>query len=81
MVNMERAAGPPPAIRMLSETEVAERHEIAQSTLRSWRTQRKGPRYYKVGRTVRYRIEDLDAFFAGVPVETMDSLRIAKEEA
>lgn len=81
MVNMERTAGsPPPAKRMLTEEEAAQRHEMARSTLRFWRTQKKGPRYYKVGRTVRYRVEDLDAFFAGVPVETTDSLRIKSEQ-
>ena len=31
-------------------------------TLQSWRTQRVGPPYLKIGRAVRYRIEDLHAF-------------------
>ncbi len=32
------------------------------STLRQWRFLSRGPRYLKIGRSVRYRQEDLDAF-------------------
>jgi len=32
------------------------------STLVYWRAQRTGPRWYKLGRRVRYDIADLDAF-------------------
>ena len=30
-------------------------------TLRVWRSQGKGPNYYKVGSTVRYEMDDLEA--------------------
>lgn len=35
---------------------------FANQTLREMRTEGKGPRYFKVGRAVRYRIVDLDAW-------------------
>lgn len=31
-------------------------------TLRVWRSQGKGPSYYKVGSTVRYEMDDLEAW-------------------
>lgn len=34
-------------------------------TLDSWRWQRRGPRFIKVGRLVRYRESDLDAYLEG----------------
>ena len=32
---------------------------VAVQTLRNWRHQRRGPIYIKMGRSVRYQIEDL----------------------
>ena len=46
----------------LTETDVAYRLGISAQTLRSWRWQRKGPTFLKVGRAVRYRPEDIEAF-------------------
>ena len=35
---------------------------IAVITLAEWRCQKKGPAFVKLGRLVRYRIKDLDAY-------------------
>ncbi len=35
---------------------------IPEKTLANWRSQGKGPKYLKVGRHVRYRMPDLDAW-------------------
>jgi predicted DNA-binding transcriptional regulator AlpA len=35
---------------------------VAPQTLRNWRSSRKGPPYIKLGRSVRYREEDLAAW-------------------
>ena len=64
---------------MLSEGQVAELFEIPRSTLRCWRWQGKGPKYYKAGRTVKYRAEDIDAYLVGQPVETLDSMKMEQE--
>lgn len=37
---------------------------IPPKTLRQWRYFGKGPAYVKIGRHVRYRVADLDAFIA-----------------
>jgi len=46
----------------LSDDQAAEEIGVAVQTLRNWRHQRKGPAYLKIGRSVRYQIEDLKKF-------------------
>jgi hypothetical protein len=46
----------------LREQETAKALGVAVQTLRNWRHLRKGPPYVKLGRTVRYRDEDLVEF-------------------
>jgi excisionase family DNA binding protein len=48
---------------LLTPAEVAERLGISTATLATWRCTKRYPlSYVKVGRLVRYRIADLDAF-------------------
>jgi excisionase family DNA binding protein len=48
---------------LLTPSEVAERLGISIATLATWRCTKRYPlAYVKVGRLVRYRIADLDAF-------------------
>lgn len=47
---------------LLKPPEVAEVARLSVHTLAVWRTKNEGPRYVKVGRFVRYRAEDLDAW-------------------
>lgn len=37
---------------------------LRPTTLDQWRWSGRGPRFVKIGRSVRYRIADLDAFLA-----------------
>lgn len=53
MKNSTRAA--------LSSIEAAEYLGLSVATLRTWRCRGKGPNYVKLGRSVVYRIVDLDA--------------------
>ena len=46
----------------LSPMEAAEYLSLKLSTLYHWRYTGQGPKSYKIGRSVRYRREDLDAF-------------------
>ena len=46
--------------RLLNEHETAEQLGISVNTLRTWRRQARGPRWIKLGRTVRYKPADLD---------------------
>ena len=49
-------------IRSLDEKEAAKILGLAVQTLRNWRHLRKGPKYVKLGRSIRYRYEDLEEF-------------------
>ena len=50
------------ADQLLTEAQAAEYLNISIRTLQAWRVQGGGPRYSKLGRSVRYRQRDLDAF-------------------
>src|SRR5207237_8740678 len=45
--------------RFLTECEVSERTQISLATLRRWRLENRGPKYYKFGSLVRYGEEEL----------------------
>lgn len=52
---------------LVDEVTLAARLGVSRSTLQSWRYTGRGPRYLKVGRLVRYRNADIEAFLrAGV---------------
>lgn len=46
----------------MTTREVAAFLGLSAGTLRVWRSQGKGPNYYKVGSTVRYEMDDLEAW-------------------
>jgi excisionase family DNA binding protein len=56
--------------RVLTEREVADRLGLSVATLRAWRLRRKGPRYVRFGRAVRYRVEDIDRFVEASVVDS-----------
>lgn len=47
-----------------NEDQTAEYLTIQVKTLQNWRSQGRGPTYYKVGRCIRYRKSMLDEFCA-----------------
>ena len=49
---------------LVDEVMLATRLNIARSTLQSWRYTGRGPRWIKLGRLIRYRVADVDAFLA-----------------
>jgi excisionase family DNA binding protein len=48
--------------RNLTEAEAADRLGFKAETLRKWRAQGKGPAYLKLGRSIRYRLADVEAW-------------------
>jgi excisionase family DNA binding protein len=59
-------------ITTLTEREAAPRIGVAPGTLRNWRRQGRGPAYLKVGKAVRYRAEDIEAWKAAMRIEPMN---------
>jgi predicted DNA-binding transcriptional regulator AlpA len=49
-------------LNVLNEREAAEVVGCSVALMRKWRLFREGPPYVKIGRLVRYRQADLDAF-------------------
>ena len=47
---------------LIDEAALAARLHVSRSTLQSWRYTRRGPRYLKIGRLIRYRNVDVTAF-------------------
>jgi excisionase family DNA binding protein len=47
---------------LIDEVELAVRLGVSRSTLQSWRYAGRGPRFIKLGRLVRYRNADVDAY-------------------
>ncbi len=50
--------------QLLEPAEVAESLRIPEKTLAQWRYLGKGPRFVKVGRFIRYRLVDIEAWLA-----------------
>lgn len=48
--------------QLLEPREVATYYRVPEATLSQWRYLNKGPRWSKVGRHVRYRLEDVEAW-------------------
>ncbi len=54
---------------LLTEEQAAQRLGLNHRTLAAWRQRRQGPPYVKVGKCVRYRVADLEAFTAAHRVD------------
>lgn len=49
-------------MELLTEKETSEFLKVKSATLRTWRTRGQGPVFIKIGRSVRYRMQDLEAW-------------------
>lgn len=61
----------PDTARALTESEVAELLGLSVATLRAWRHRGKGPRFLRLGRSVRYLPADVADFVRASAVDTM----------
>jgi hypothetical protein len=53
-----------------TETEAARVLGLSVATMRAWRQSRRGPRFVRLGRAIRYTPEDLKQFVAANTVDT-----------
>ena len=56
--------------KALTERQVAEQLGLSVATLRAWRHRGKGPRFLRLGRSVRYLPADVDEFVRASAVDT-----------
>jgi hypothetical protein len=62
---------------MVSPNQAAALFDIAPGTLGNMRSKKVGPPFFKVGRSVKYRLEDLESYFTQSPVLTTGYLEKA----
>jgi excisionase family DNA binding protein len=60
------------AMNLLSAEQVAELTGLALDTLAQWRSQRRGIPYLKIGRSVRYDLNDVQTYLRGCRVSVSD---------
>jgi len=48
--------------RVIDDNEAANELGLAVQTLRNWRNKCKGPPYLKIGRSIRYQVEDIETY-------------------
>lgn len=58
-------------LKLICEKEAAEFLSISVKTLQQWRYLKKPPVYFKFGRNVRYKFEDLEKYIESSVVEPM----------
>jgi predicted DNA-binding transcriptional regulator AlpA len=51
-----------PLETLLEEKELAERLQVSLGTLRTWRTEGRGPRFHRIGQMIRYAPSDVKAW-------------------
>jgi predicted DNA-binding transcriptional regulator AlpA len=52
---------------LLDEKELASRLKLSVASARRWRLLRQGPKFFKIGASVRYRAEDVEAWLNSRP--------------
>ena len=60
--------------KTLTPGDVSEMYRIPVGSLANMRCKKIGPRYYKVGRRVRYFVEDIERWVKSEPVLTRDCI-------
>jgi excisionase family DNA binding protein len=68
--NANGAIGSTRRTTALTERQVAEQLGLSVATLRAWRHRGKGPRFLRLGRSVRYLPADVDEFVRASAVDT-----------
>jgi predicted DNA-binding transcriptional regulator AlpA len=64
--------------RLLDEGQVAELLGCSVQLLRKWRGTKEGPRHIKIGRCVRYVLDDVRSFVTARRVEVGGALALAE---
>lgn len=60
---------------LLTEQELAKQLSVSLASVRRWRINGRGPLFVKVGASVRYRPEEVEAWLGELPTGGSDSFR------
>ncbi len=61
----KRNVSPPPVDEWVTPDQLAEEWHLSMSTIYQWRYRGTGPTSYKIGKHVRYKRSDLEAWLVG----------------
>ncbi len=61
--------------KALTPEEAAEAYGLNRGSLANMRLRKEGPRFYRIGRKVIYKVEDLERWLYATPVHTVDSVK------
>ena len=62
-------------LQLLTTREVAQRFRCTEAALRRMRAEHRGPKWVRVGRLIRYRVEDLNHYLDGCANRTDEGLQ------
>ncbi len=54
---------------LMSERELAEKLKISLATLRAWRRNKRGPAFVRMGKAIKYRVDDVKDWLDGQRVD------------
>ena len=63
---------------LLTSDELAEILRLRPTTLANWRSASRGPAYFRIEGTVRYRISDVEKWLKNRHVETLETVRLPR---
>lgn len=67
------------AEQLMTADQVAEYLQVSTKTMDDWRRKKHGPRWIKVGGSIRYRVRDVDAYLDAQTVETRTATSCSME--
>ena len=63
---------------LLTSDELARILRLRPATLANWRSASRGPAYFRIEGTVRYRMSDVEEWVAARQVETLETLKLSR---
>ncbi len=66
--------------RLMSPQEIADYLQMPVATLQTWRAKGTGPRGYRIGKHVRYRLEDVETWLAEHADREEEALRAVRSD-
>ena len=66
MLTPTQVITPPARTPLLTPADVATYLQVWEKTLANWRSQKRGPKFLRVGRDIRYRDDDLEHWLTDV---------------
>lgn len=67
-------------VKALSPKQVSSLYPVCEGSLGNMRCQKRGPKFFKIGRRVVYRPQDIESWLFANPILTQDSIQVVEAE-